>query len=49
MGGEKNISTLESSQASPASPSGRNSMEMKMWMKTLGWQQYLFEIRTSGF
>ena len=34
IGGGKSITTLEGSQASPARPSGRNSMELKMWMKT---------------
>jgi hypothetical protein len=37
MGGEGSITTLEGSQASAARPSGWNSMEMKKWMKTLGW------------
>jgi len=39
MVGEKNITTLEGSQPSPARPTGKNSMEIKMWMKTLGWWQ----------
>ena len=37
MGGENNITTVEGSKVSSSSPYGRNSTELKMWMKTLGW------------